>query len=854
MDSNFSWSNLKNETVYINKKINYSTIKAEFLAQLKAENGGKDYDVNSSSVLTENKDKFLAFVRTNYGDKYADMFQDGFDPQDVDYQDGEFLNLGEEQDNSVVLSDLLNSAEDADFFDGFFEDDKMQDFLNKFDTDNNGVIDFGEAISAFEAIEKAKADKNNKQDIVLEEETPNVDAGKTADNISDVKDAIVKKDSVEEVAITTENKVIAKSMLNTNVNPLKEAEKAQQNQNQVIAEVEDEEEQQQRAENNANNNAVAGGGGTGGAGGVGGAGVTGLGGANKTTTKNNTNAAGKTTTGAVAQDVTKLSNDALSQYKTAQSTEVTNAENSYNSAKDENSAAKSNLTTVQSETSQNVAEKQSALTDAKAHYDEVASQDSYLQSAEGRELNAKREANLQAISDGEVAQTDAFDAKNKALETRDKEVVTLCEREQAVADCQANVSSAEGTLSGLESALASYQGAVDKDGNPVDTSGLQAQVASARTALENAQKALDNAQRAKDGSQRRLADFENKLAEAEKNYEKATTDLDKAKQEKVDIDALITEKCGEATKQALQEYNNAQQALDTAKSEQITKVNAAQAAVEESEAKMVEMTVARDNAKLEVGKADAEINRRAAEKENSNQKDLFADGMETSFDYKKTSSGIGYSTILSDELKGKSDVPVLFFGVGSGETTQYGMEKIVYEQYLKDMGFNGVIVLCDTNQMGGNKQDLITDYVTEIMTGLEADGYNLDTKNMGYVGFSLGSNQAPNIVLNPAFNGEDAQYHFSSMLSVDGGANWWNSNTAQQLEDNGIKSMGFIGSQRNDMINSGLDYIDLKCNHGQADDKTFTMDMDGDGHPDVIKWLFDKDYEMQNVVKNPKRN
>ena len=54
-----------------------------------------------------------------------------------------------------MLSDLLNSVEDAEFFDGFFEDDKMQDFLNKFDSDNNGVIDLGEGISAFEAIEKA---------------------------------------------------------------------------------------------------------------------------------------------------------------------------------------------------------------------------------------------------------------------------------------------------------------------------------------------------------------------------------------------------------------------------------------------------------------------------------------------------------------------------------------------------------------------------------------------------------------------------------------------------------------------------------------------------------------------------
>ena len=94
-----------------------------------------------------------------------------------------------------MLSDLLNSAEDAEFFDGFFEDDKMQDFWNKFDSDNNGVIDLGEGISAFEAIEKAKSEKNNKpQDIVLEEES--LDVSKETENILEVKDKLVAKDDV----------------------------------------------------------------------------------------------------------------------------------------------------------------------------------------------------------------------------------------------------------------------------------------------------------------------------------------------------------------------------------------------------------------------------------------------------------------------------------------------------------------------------------------------------------------------------------------------------------------------------------------------------------------------------------
>ncbi len=843
---NFSWSNIKNDPVYLNKKINYATIKSEFLAKLKSENGGANYDFNSPNILTENKDKFLAFVRTNYGDKYADMFQDGFNPENVEFQDGEILSISEEQDNSVVLSDLLNSAEDAEFFDGFFEDDKMQDFLNKFDSDSNGVIDFGEAISAFEAIEKAKSEKNNKpQNIVLEEES--LDVSKETENILEVKDKLVAKDDVSK---NTAIEAIGENESKTaNINALVDNKRVQQQQNAKVAnDVQEVENNNNNANKNNNVANAVNGGNVGGGGNAGGVGGLGAGTAQKA---NNKTAQDKATT-TQTQDVTKLSNDALSQYKTAQSAEVSNAEKNYNSAANDNTTAKSNLTTVQFQMSQNVAEKQGALDEAKAHYDEVASKDSYLQSPEGRELNAKREANLQAISDCEKTQTETFDAKNDAILAKDNAKTKLCDCEQDVASCEANVTSAQGTLSGLQSALASYAGVVDKDGNPVDTSGLQAQVSAAQTTLEQAQNALRTAQNKKDAAQRSLADAENKLTKAEQAYEDATTALDTAKNEKTEIDAMINERCGEATKQALQEYNNAQQALDGAKSEQQTAVAEAQAQIETTSTKMAEATNAINNAKLEVGKADAEINARAAKKEYGNQKDLFAEGMETTLEYKKTSSGIGYSTILSDDLKGQSDVPVMFFGVGSGETTQYGMENAVYEQYLKDIGFNGVIVLCDTNQMGRNNQDLITNYVTEIMTGLEADGYDLNTKNMGYVGFSLGSNQAPNIVLNPAFNGEDADYHFSSLLSVDGGGNWWNSNTAQELEDSGIRALGLIGSQRNDMINSGLDYIDLQCNHGQADDKTFGL-QDENGNSAAIKWLFDENYEMPNVVKNPKR-
>lgn len=410
---NFSWSNIKNDPVYLNKKINYATIKSEFLAKLKSENGGANYDFNSPNILTENKDKFLAFVRTNYGDKYADMFQDGFNPENVEFQDGEILSISEEQDNSVVLSDLLNSAEDAEFFDGFFEDDKMQDFLNKFDSDSNGVIDFGEAISAFEAIEKAKSEKNNKpQNIVLEEES--LDVSKETENILEVKDKLVAKDDVSK---NTAIEAIGENESKTaNINALVDNKRVQQQQNAKVAnDVQEVENNNNNANKNNNVANAVNGGNVGGGGNAGGVGGLGAGTAQKA---NNKTAQDKATT-TQTQDVTKLSNDALSQYKTAQSAEVSNAEKNYNSAANDNTTAKSNLTTVQFQMSQNVAEKQGALDEAKAHYDEVASKDSYLQSPEGRELNAKREANLQAISDCEKTQTETFDAKNDAILAKD---------------------------------------------------------------------------------------------------------------------------------------------------------------------------------------------------------------------------------------------------------------------------------------------------------------------------------------------------------------------------------------------------------------------------------------------------
>jgi hypothetical protein len=54
---NFSWSNIKNDPVYLNKKINYATIKSEFLAKLKSENGGAD------SGFSLNKDEFAEMIK-----------------------------------------------------------------------------------------------------------------------------------------------------------------------------------------------------------------------------------------------------------------------------------------------------------------------------------------------------------------------------------------------------------------------------------------------------------------------------------------------------------------------------------------------------------------------------------------------------------------------------------------------------------------------------------------------------------------------------------------------------------------------------------------------------------------------
>lgn len=776
-----SYVSINNSSMNQNKKIDYNSIKSGFIEYLKKENAtaGKNYNLESSNIIKENKDKFLTYVKENYGEKYENMFKNGVDADNLNYSNGKFLSLDTETDDNVTFADMLNGIDGFDAICDFFSDESsISEFINEIDSDGNGTIDFYETIDALDKLE-------NLQKTTTEKLSQNTTSDTTQTQTVENTNSVQSSGSV--------------SGNSTNVNTVSKS-----------------------SAKNAIKNAAT----------------------NQISNKNN-----DTATTSEPVDVTKMKTEELKEYKTKQQAMVANLNEQYKTAEKENGKAKGDFVKVQTDTNKQVADAQTNLGQKQAQYSQMLSQDGFFATAEGAKLKAASLQNAAGIVKCEKNQTEAYNAKNDAILARDSAKTALSGCEQQEATCEANVSSAQGTLSGLESALASYSGAVDKEGKPIDTSNLQMQVASAKTSLETAKTALTEAQNKKNEAKEKLTQSEEQVTTTEKDYEKATTALEKANAVKQELDAQILANCNEATKQALLEYNDAKEFLDTTKANQQTQINAAQQKIETSQAKMTEISTAMNKATIEASNAEAEINNRTANAENRKQSELFGEDLETSFEYLRTEDGIGYALVMPDGLEDSKNVPVIFFGVGSGETSQGGMQQN-YEKYLKSTNFNGIVVLCASDRCYSD--DIAANYVNDIMSEL-SENYDVDGKNMAYVGFSLGSYRVPNFVLNPEFNGEDAQYHFQSVLAIDGaGSAWRGEETYKQLEENGIKSLAFIGSQRTEMINTGLDYVDLNASHGLCDDITFTMDNDGDGNPDVIKWLFEKDYELENVEKNNK--
>lgn len=775
-----SYYSVNNSSANLNKKIDYNSMKSGFIEYLKKENAtsGKNYNLDSSDVIKENKDKFLTYVKENYGEKYANMFQNGIDTDSLNYSNGKFLSLDTETDDNVTFAEMLNGIDGFDAISDFFSDESsISKFINEIDSDGNGTIDFYETIDAL-------------------------------DKLENIQKATTEKLPQNTTSETTQTQTV-------------------ENTNKV-----------QSSGGSSGANSVSGGSGS----------VNGTSQSNGQNTKTNQTAAkNNTTETAEPVDVTKMKTNELKEYQTKQKALVANLNEQYKAAEKENGQAKGDFVKVQTETNEQVDEAQTNLGQKQTQYRQMLNQDGFFDTAEGAKLRAASLQNAAGIAQCEKNQTEAYNAKNDAILARDTAKTALLGCEQQEATCEANVASAQGTLSGLESALASYKGAVDKEGKPIDTSNLQAQVASSRASLETAKAALTEAQNKKNEAKENLTNAEEQVTTTEKDYEDATTALEDANTVKQELDAQILANCNEATQQALLAYNEAKEALDSTKANQQTQITAAQQAIETTQTKMTEINTAMNKATIEASNAEAEINNRTANAENRKQSELFGEDLETSFEYLRTEDGIGYALVMPDGLEDSKNVPVIFFGVGSGETSQYGMKQN-YENYLKSTNFNGIVVLCASDMC--YTDDIAADYVNDIMSNL-SENYDVDGKNMAYVGFSLGSYRVPNFVLNPEFNGEDAQYHFQSVLAIDGaGSAWRGEETYKQLEENGIKSLAFIGSQRAEMINTGLDYVDLQASHGFCDDITFTMDNDGDGNPDVIKWLFEKDYELENVEKN----
>ena len=460
---------------------------------------------------------------------------------------------------------------------------------------------------------------------------------------------------------------------------------------------------------------------------------------------------------------------------------------------------------------------------------------------------------MEDIIEAQTRQSDMLNAKNEAISAKNDAQIGFSNAQAAVSEAQSTLTSLQGTLSGLQSALATYANSKDENGNPVDTSGIQAQIAAIQEQISSANMALNDAKRAEEDSKKALDTASEKLTQAENDYQEATSTLDDLNQTKNQLANEVQKTCSNETKQALYAFNQVQNELDNLKQQQKEALEVAVKNIETTQANMLDAQKKQIDAQNEVANATAELNRRETKNENKNKanQELFTDETGSNFSWHDEKEN--YALVVPDGLDpNDSNIPILFIGPGTGETNMWGMENGVYKDYLMQMydngkGFNGIIVISDINPSRAGEQ------VVNIVSEIKETYPNANSENMAYLGYSLGSNKLPDVVLAPELS-QGSECHFASAVAVDGGR-YWTEEDYRGLEEQGIRTIGVIGCQRDEMLATGLDCIYVGGSHNFVDKATFNITNQGDDKSALIQWMYDFDFELdidKEILKNDK--
>ena len=213
-------------------------------------------------------------------------------------------------------------------------------------------------------------------------------------------------------------------------------------------------------------------------------------------------------------------------------------------------------------------------------------------------------------------------------------------------------------------------------------------------------------------------------AQKEKELAEAQEQLSKLQAEKTDIDNEILANCGEETKAALLEFNQAKDAQIKAVLEAENALKAVQAQLREIEVK--------------INQLKAQEKAQEISKQYSHKAELFTDE-EFQWNFVEGETQLPYGIIGPKNPKEGEKLPVLIFLHGKGEIGDAdGLKNVVGQNFMGDLeNFNGYIV-CPNLQEGMNwDSDDVMKMIGEVMDDV-SDDYNIDTDSICLSGHSLG--------------------------------------------------------------------------------------------------------------------
>ncbi len=339
-----------------------------------------------------------------------------------------------------------------------------------------------------------------------------------------------------------------------------------------------------------------------------------------TYTGNDTDAAGDKSdaSGDVTQkDVKNMTLDELNTYKTEAQQQVSDIQNTIKDKQTDIDKAKEAAETSKTEDQKAVDEAEEAYNTAEEEYKTAISEDSYLNSDEGKQLKADIEKNLEDIDNAETAQKDTMAALTEANDRKTQATDKVNECTNNVTSAQSAVTEAQSRVDSLESALASYGNVSDDPDAKAKKAEIEEKLRAARANLETKKKELTDAEKALKDAEEELTAAEKAVEEAQAAYDEATEQLNAANETKAELDAQLRENCSEATITAMEKYNEAKTTLDTAKTTQKTNIDNNQKAIDTAQKAMTDEVDKLSKAQAEVDKVNAEITAKEIDKEYS---------------------------------------------------------------------------------------------------------------------------------------------------------------------------------------------------------------------------------------------